>query len=73
MFADDTNGFVTGKDLSIMQRELNNELNLISDWLKANKLSLNVSKTHYMIFSGKKKVHKDIKILIDGKDIEKVN
>ena len=28
----------------------NNEINLVSEWLQANKLSLNISKTHYVLF-----------------------
>ena len=29
---------------------LNNELNSLNVWLGANKLSINVSKTHYIVF-----------------------
>ena len=72
MFADDTNGFVIGKDLYNMQQEINKELHVISEWLKTNKLSLNVDKTHFMVFSGKKKISYAISIMIDGKHIERV-
>ena len=33
---------------------LNSELKILSDWFKANKLSLNVQKTNFMIFGYKK-------------------
>ena len=33
-----------------MITSLNSELAKLTEWLKANKLSINVSKTHYMVF-----------------------
>ena len=44
MFADDTNLFLIGNDLIIVERQFNNELILINTWFQANLLSLNVSK-----------------------------
>ena len=39
---------------------MNKELQKINTWLTANKLSLNISKTHYMVFDcGKKKLDQD--------------
>ena len=36
---------------------MNRELEKLSIWLTANKLSLNISKTHYMVFDrGKEKL-----------------
>ena len=49
LFADDTNLFLSGKNLDDMQTLLNEELTEIDLWLKANKLSLNIKKTHYML------------------------
>ena len=51
LFTADTNLFTTGTDLNVMQNTLNDELNEIATWLKVNKLSLNVKKTHSMIFT----------------------
>jgi hypothetical protein len=56
LFADDTNLFITGKSLSEIIHILNIELKKVVEWLNANKLSLNVDKTHYMIFSIGRKV-----------------
>ena len=70
MFADDTNLFKSGKDLNKMQDELYSELAKISFWLKVNKLSLNIGKTHFMVFINKKKRLHDLNILIDGTKIE---
>ena len=55
LFADDTNLFKTGNDLNKMQEELNFELSKISHWLKVNKLALNIGKTHFMVFTNKRK------------------
>ena len=53
MFADDSIIFIERNDILKMHNELNTEMMKISSWLKANKLSLNIDKTHYMLFKGK--------------------
>ena len=50
-YADDTNIFITGNSLSDISSIINEEMKLISEWIKNNRLSLNVSKTNYMIMS----------------------
>lgn len=50
LFADDTNLFYSHKDIKTLFQIVNNELELISDWFIANKLSLNVKKTKYIFF-----------------------
>jgi len=50
MYADDTSVLLSGKDLHDLTQLLNKELDLLSTWLKANKLSLNVEKTFYVVF-----------------------
>ena len=47
------------------KNELNREMTKISSWLKANKLSLNINKTHYMLFKGKRAIKYEISIKID--------
>ena len=54
MFADDTNLFLTGSDLNRMENVMNVELEIVNDWFRANLLSLNMSKTSYIIFGNKK-------------------
>ena len=44
LFADDTNLFNHGKDMFSLQASLNQELANISQWLKVNKLSLNIKR-----------------------------
>jgi hypothetical protein len=49
LFADDANLFY--KDInSNFQTDLNNELDKVYEWLCVNKLSLNVSKSNFVIF-----------------------
>ena len=55
LFADDTNIFCAEKDLYSLSIMLNNELQKISTWLKANILSINLDKTKFMIFKTRSK------------------
>ena len=45
MFADDTSIFISGNDLYIIEKTLNDEMKKVDTWLKVNKLSLKISKT----------------------------
>ena len=72
LFADDTNLFSSGLDATGIQDGVNHDLAIITEWLKANKLSLNIKKTHYMCFSAKNKVKPDISFKIDGEIIAEV-
>ena len=50
LFADDnTNIFLNGKHIDELVKCMNCELNKVVIWLAANKLSLNIKKTHFMI------------------------
>ena len=72
-FADDSNLFLNGKDISKIETELNEILANISEWLKVNKLSLNVKKTHFMIFSrAKSKANLSVNLKIDGENLLEV-
>ena len=51
---------------------LNQELQEISLWLKVNKLSLNIKKTHYMLFTNKRSAKPCISVDIDGDTIDAV-
>lgn len=50
-FADDTTAYMAGSNLSVLCDQVTNELSLIDNWLKANRLSLNVSKCSFMIMT----------------------
>ena len=73
MFADDTSLLCHNTDMSILKMNINNDLTLLSNWLKANKLSLNVEKSHYMIFSRKKDTPHDVDLRINEAKICRVN
>ena len=55
-FADDTNIFKSGDNLVELCEVLSTELKLLSKWFNVNKLLLNVSKTHFMVFGKRKKL-----------------
>ena len=50
LFADDTTVLIVGTNINTMITALNCELAKLTEWLNANKLSINVSKSHYMVF-----------------------
>ena len=54
LFADDTNLFVFGQIPDDVVLKTNDYLKKLYDWLLSNKLSLNVEKTSYTVFSNKK-------------------
>ncbi len=51
---------------------LNTELANVSEWLKVNKLSLNVNKSKYMILQTNRKQENPLYLLIDNTTIERV-
>ena len=55
MFADDTNLTASGDAISELHNKLNNDLENIHQWLLANKLILNTSKTEYMTVGSRQK------------------
>ena len=55
MFADDTTLYKTHRNLKYLVQCINQDFNILADWFYANKLSLNVAKTNYMVFRPKSK------------------
>ena len=55
LFADDTNLFAFHRDLNSLVDLINKELKVLSLWFKVNKLSLNVDKTVFMVFTSNQK------------------
>ena len=73
LFADDTNLLLHDKDLQNLMSNANTEIQKISDWLKVNKLSLNIKKTHYILFhSRQRKLTQKPELKIDNCPIENV-
>jgi hypothetical protein len=50
LFADDTAGLAKGKNLNELIVYVNEELQKLANWLRANKMAVNVQKTKYVIF-----------------------
>ena len=73
MFADDTNLFLQGDDINELQLRFNEELVRVSSWIKINKLSLNINKTHCLLFTRKSRNNLQLNIVIDGFPIELSN
>ena len=75
MYADDTTIYFNIEDFDAnnLEAEINKELEQVNTWLKVNKLSLNVGKTKIMIFHRKRKHIPELKVSIDGCNIECVS
>ena len=50
MFADHTSAFISNSNLNTMYQHANEDLNSIYNWSGANKLSINFTKTKYVLF-----------------------
>ena len=74
MFADDTNCFMSGNDLTSLSENINTELSKLVTWLKSNRLSLNIDKTHFMVFKPRRmSSYPSVNININGNSITKVS
>jgi len=62
MFADDTNIFFTHNNPQILQNVVEEELALVYKYCNLNKLTLNLKKTHYVLFKSPKKQANNFKI-----------
>ena len=72
LFANDTNMFITGKDRDVLCHQLNEDLRNVQEWLQCIKLSLNVLKTHYMVFTPRNRGIYDIDVKIQGVQIQSI-
>lgn len=52
LFADDTTLYSSDINLHALQTKVEDDLHTLAHWFYANKLSLNVKKTHFMLFRG---------------------
>ena len=72
LFADDTNLFYSCRNFDSLIQTLNSELDKLALWFRANKLSLNISKTNFMFF-GHKPYSITPQISIDGMLLKQVS
>src|SRR5688572_15107072 len=74
LFADDTNIFYSHSSLADLYQIVNAQLIHIADWFRANKLSLNLDKTNYILFRSHRKLSSinSYTLCIDGYPITQV-
>jgi len=70
-FADDTVLVQSDNHLGKLQNSFNCEMTKVMDWLTANKLSLSISKTEYMLITNKQVSTKSFAINAKGNRIER--
>ncbi len=74
LFSDDTTLFCSSPNIRQLFNQVNEDLESLDDWFRANKLSLNLGKTNYMVFDRGKQVNMDNMILtINDLPIERVS
>ena len=73
LFADDTTIYLSGENVHQLKIHIESDLVELDDWFRSNKLSLNVQKTHFMIFNHNKQRYIDIdSIKIGHENIQRV-
>ena len=78
MYADDTSINLAAANVSDLENKINRELINLNRWLKANKLSLNIAKTEFMIIGSRQRIQTNccnhqFNIQLESKNIENVD
>ena len=73
IFADDTTIYVTGNDIENLYIDMNTQLSQATDWFRANKLSVNGTKTNFMLFTNKNVQNNHSTLSINNINISQVN
>ena len=68
IFADDTNVFASARDLKVLEKTVNSELKNVKIWCDVNRLSINFTKSNFMIIKFKKKKDDQLNINIESAD-----
>src|SRR5215469_18347657 len=69
LYADDTSIIITHPNFIVFKEEINSVIEKISNWFRANLLTLNFNKTYYMNFSAKTKLEIDMQLSYKGNPI----
>lgn len=74
MYADDINIIFSHPDQKMLNLVVNEEVQSLCDWFKANKLQMNIGKTKYMIFQSSKKqiCYPNLSIKMENVEIDRV-
>lgn len=75
LYADDTAIFYAAKSMEEVESVLVSEMNKIEQWLQCNKLTLNASKSKYMLFGTTARINstQDLHIQVKGTDIKRTS
>ena len=68
IFADDTNVFASARNLKDVEEIVNSELKKVKIWCDVNRLSINFTKTNFMIIKSSKKKDEQVSIKIESAD-----
>ena len=71
LFADDTVLLMRDKNLQKINETVNKEIEKINTWLLTNKLTINFSKTDYLLFSPKANEQINFSVSMQGNQIKK--
>jgi hypothetical protein len=76
MYADDTNISFQSSNLSDLEEIMNTELSSLNIWLNANRLSLNITKTEFMVIGSRQRLMyhdvNNLNICVDNTQIKRV-
>jgi hypothetical protein len=76
MYADDTNISFQSSNLTDLEEIMNTELSSLNTWLNANRLSLNITKTEFMVIGSRQRlIYHDVNnlnICVDNTQIKRV-
>ncbi|XP_072018506.1 atrial natriuretic peptide receptor 3-like [Amphiura filiformis] len=79
MYADDTIIYYASNSTKEIMNCINEDLNIISNWLKSNKLSLNTDKSEFMLIGSRQRLQSvkddihNVSVTINGANIKQVN
>ena len=74
IFADDTNIYLSRKNLNDLELILNQELYAVAEWVKSNRLALSILKTNFVLFHSKRlKPYKSLNLKIDRVNIHELS
>ena len=73
MYVDDTTLTTFAEDSCVLEHKVNYDMNLIQSWLSANKLTLNVKKTKYMLIGSQlSQINSDFTVKVNNTPLERV-
>ena len=76
MYADNTPLTSSAEDSHVLEYKMNHDMKLIQSWLTANKLTLNIKKTKFMLIGSPyrlSQVHNDFTVRANDKSLERVS